>query len=361
MTNYYPSPQIRQAILTLLCCWLICLLVQTATAQYYLGDDRKKSVATILKKYPLPDWKITVTESDTAMHIWASKGPRQPHGYTVFFNGREVCTAFRNSYNCDSCMRKGLRYVLVKEKEGWQPFGTSHYISRYKKQMVLTVGNDTDTYFFTLYKMDWDRDEYEAAMADSSVDITGWIAQHRYEPTAYRPDTALFKIWHGGQRLTWADFEEQVQYDKYPRVRAKVACGLQYGLGNRSTTAETIILPVFVYAVMVPKHSWMRKENIGKRDILVHEQLHFDIIELGARQLRQQLLLGGLRKDGYSKGLRKLVRAQWKATQSMQEKFDEAVRDDVHHAKLAQWLADIAEKLHLLEAYAEPEVKVSLW
>lgn len=339
---------------------LIFFVANQCNAQYYLGYKRTAAYNELVNYFKTQPHKTVIAGTDSTIAIQSKDSAVLPFGYTLYFNGSDICTAYRYTFNCDSCLRKSLHYNLDKEKEGWQKVNERFYVSKYKKQMALLTGLDSPVHHFTIYKMDWDRDAYDSLQKYGTDDAALWVAQQRYEPAEYRPDTAKMMVWQPGRRLVWEDFAETLQYDKYPRASAKISSGLQHGIGIRTTTNGRVTVPVHIYAVMLPKHSWVREAKIGKREVLVHEQLHFDISELAARELRRDLSTITLPANGYIKTVRALVRKKWKAFRNLQEKYDEDVYEDQHNSRLAFWLADITEKLKALEAYALPNVTVAL-
>jgi hypothetical protein len=266
---------------------LSIVLYNMAYSQNYLNTDRQKVRQQLIKYYTAYKYKTILQETDSSIIIQTRDSTVLPFDFIVHFNQADISYAYQNISYCDSCMHKSLQYTLSSRKAGWQKITDSFYVSKYLQKMALTVNSAESKFSYTITAMDWNREEYKTAQqASNSIQ---WIEGYRLQqPGEYQPDTTNVIIWFA-KRLLWADFKEEVFTDVYRGADAKTNCGFRHNIGNIYKDSGNTKLAVTIYALFYPSYSWVRPENIGKRELLIDEQLHFDIAELVARQLRQQL------------------------------------------------------------------------
>ncbi|NJW51684.1 hypothetical protein [Salinimicrobium oceani] len=85
--------------------------------------------------------------------------------------------------------------------------------------------------------------------------------------------------------LSWTNFEAEP--DLSNPFHANTSSGMSYSWSMKTLGAETEFL-YEVAAFFFPEKSWV-KNGKGSAQLLVHEQLHFDITELHARKLRRAM------------------------------------------------------------------------
>jgi len=91
--------------------------------------------------------------------------------------------------------------------------------------------------------------------------------------------------WSSDKRLSWKDFKGKVPSNN--RAAATTASGITYRFSTSGTKNEFEVdfkIDTFFY----PTKSWYQP-SLCDEVILSHEQLHFDISELYARELRKRL------------------------------------------------------------------------
>ena len=94
-------------------------------------------------------------------------------------------------------------------------------------------------------------------------------------------------IWSEDSALTWNDFQgnPNPQADE----AALTASGITFSFSvQESSQRGYVSFETEVFAHFYPKKSWYIKERVTDH-ILRHEQLHFDLTELYARQFRYQI------------------------------------------------------------------------
>ncbi len=161
-------------------------------------------------------------------------------------------------------------------------------------------------------------------------------------------------IW-SETKLTWDDFKEDNTIEKYPGTFAKTFWKLH--VTDPYTTMALLKkgITVKVYALFIPSLSWTRKSTIGKTSILAHEQLHFDIVELIARELRKELSEESVTANNYEKIIRKAKNKALVKIHAIQNKYD-----DTHRTKWQKWVDDIHNGLARLASYTSVDVFIAL-
>lgn len=155
-------------------------------------------------------------------------------------------------------------------------------------------------------------------------------------------ETAIDKrvTWSESRRLTWEDFQGQPD-DSNPH-HALTAANLAVNAvckDNRYTYQ--------VNCVFLPQQSWTK--NKVSASLLAHEQLHFDLTEVHARQLRhdlQQLDCASLKAN-----LSTVVSEAFKKWKAEQDHFDKVSRHGLNKEEQQFWASSISERLLKLEAY----------
>ncbi|HEY4650003.1 MAG TPA: DUF922 domain-containing protein, partial [Pontibacter sp.] len=104
-----------------------------------------------------------------------------------------------------------------------------------------------------------------------------------------------------------------------------------------------------VRCVFLPAESWSKNKQSAK--LLHHEQLHFDLTEVHARQLRKDLQALGTSCPAAQPRLAQTVQAAFANWKAEQEKFDEVSRHGLDADVSAAWEASIAKRLKQLEKY----------
>jgi hypothetical protein len=334
-------------------------LYSTAHAQQYFNTGRAKVRQQLINFYADYRYKTILQETDSSIVVQIRDSTVLPFDFIAHFNQAGICDAFQNLFYCDSCMRQSLADIMKRKKNGWQKITDDFYISKFAKKMALTIDTAAGRYSYTTTAMDWSRDNYKTAQ--QATNINTWIQQHKLQPPPeYQPDTADVIVW-AARRLTWADFKEEVFTDIYPGAKAKIHWSYRHSIGSMYKDSGKTKVTVQVYALCVPARSWVRPVNIGKKEVLVHEQLHFDMVELFARQLRQQLAQTAFDRNDYKKAIASAFSKSNLLMLQMQKDYDDDVKEDYTNAKLARWLAEITEKIAALDQYKSSIVAVTLY
>ncbi|MBK9285283.1 MAG: DUF922 domain-containing protein [Sphingobacteriaceae bacterium] len=163
-----------------------------------------------------------------------------------------------------------------------------------------------------------------------------------YEATAQKKDTIL---WVESERLTWNDFQGE------PEARFAVASTAYDILLNIQQINQYTM--VRVEAVFFKKKSWKKKKWIST-EVLNHEQLHFDIVELYARKLRKKIAGLKIKKFEQLKNtIQQLYEENDEEMDRFQDLYDEETDGSMNGEKQREWELKIAKELKLYQQYAK--------
>lgn len=90
--------------------------------------------------------------------------------------------------------------------------------------------------------------------------------------------------WTASTKLTWEDFKGEPTND---RAAAITASGVTYRFSSERIRNK-VSVDFEITAHFYPHKSW-HKPDLSDANILAHEQLHFDISELFAREMRRRM------------------------------------------------------------------------
>lgn len=158
--------------------------------------------------------------------------------------------------------------------------------------------------------------------------------------TPEKNTTSMYIAWSGERRLSWEDF--QGEPDTTNPHHALTAANLTV-----STSCKKNEFSYTVTCVFLPQQSWSKRK--GSEGLLAHEQLHFDLTEVHARQLRQELAQLDCRNR--KTRLRRIVDGAFKRWKEEQKRFDQASRHGLDKEEEQVWASGVANRLKKLEAY----------
>lgn len=146
--------------------------------------------------------------------------------------------------------------------------------------------------------------------------------------------------WSPERRLAWDDF--QGTPDEHSPHHALTAANL-----GVSTNCSQGKFTYQVNSIFLPTASWTK--NTKSEKLLAHEQLHFDLTEVHARELRKRL--GQLNCDNVKSKLNATVSETFDRWKAEQKSFDDACKHGLNATEERIWAAHIQERLQELQAY----------
>ena len=154
--------------------------------------------------------------------------------------------------------------------------------------------------------------------------------------------------WSASRPLTVADFKGRPK-------SAEGHAALTSANINTGATCRSNVFAGTAQASFDPATSWVREPGTMTPALLRHEQLHFDIAEVYARRLRQQLAAVHTTCDRLGTTFDRISQATYAAWQQAEDTYDRDSNHGLQHERQAQWEAQVRQQLQELAAFAEKE------
>lgn len=155
-------------------------------------------------------------------------------------------------------------------------------------------------------------------------------------------EDAEYIPWLHQRKLTWEDFQCEPVRNTEAVALTSTALGLSYRVSNGQ----------FIYEIscgFAKTRSWgLLKTSY----ILAHEQAHFDITELFARKLHQELEQYQFNRKSFKKDVNTLYQKVVKEKEMFQELYDKQTDHSRNHTQQQQWLTRIDQLLEETDAFA---------
>lgn len=157
-----------------------------------------------------------------------------------------------------------------------------------------------------------------------------------------KKETEEFIPWTYDRLLTWNDFKSPPRTGTDAVASTSTTLGLSYILRNGQVEYE-------ITCNFSKKRSW----GLIKTDyILAHEQAHFDITELFARKLHQQLQAYKPNRKTFQKDINTIYENVVKAKEAFQKLYDGETDHSRKKVRQEEWLVRIDDMLAETEGLA---------
>ena len=167
------------------------------------------------------------------------------------------------------------------------------------------------------------------------VSNTAWTKEKR--------ETEEAIPWTFDRLLTWDDFQCAPKTGTDAVASTSTTLGLNYLLKNGKLEYE-------ITCSFSKKRSWGLLKN---EYILAHEQAHFDITELFARKLHQQLASYQPNRKTFQKDVSAIYENVVKAKEAFQRLYDGETDHSRRRARQEEWLVRIDDLLTDTEPFAD--------
>ena len=148
--------------------------------------------------------------------------------------------------------------------------------------------------------------------------------------------------WNPEKKLTWADYKGQAKNDTDAAASTATYLGIEYNFNNKG----------FDYKITC-SFSKTKSWGLHKTDyILVHEQGHFDIAEIFARQLNKKMSEYKFNKNNFKDDLKKIYLTITSEKEEMQNDYDRETNHSINKEKQAEWLSKIDKLLGEYKTFA---------
>jgi hypothetical protein len=152
-------------------------------------------------------------------------------------------------------------------------------------------------------------------------------------------------VWQENRPLTWGDFKGK------PAKRFSAA-STNYDIIKTVQAVNSDSAKATIQAIFFCKKSW-KKESWIDSTILVHEQKHFDIVELYARKLRKLLLENKYTSEADLKAKSDSLYAIIdKEMDVYQDKYDDETDGSMNGEQQRVWCKKIINEVRALDKYA---------
>lgn len=161
--------------------------------------------------------------------------------------------------------------------------------------------------------------------------------------TRDRTETEEFIPWTYDRVLTWDDFKCPAKTNTDAVASTSTTLGLSYLLKNGKVEYQII-------CNFSKKRSW---GLVKTPYILAHEQAHFDITELFARKLHEQLKAYEPNRKTFQKDINTIYENVVKAKEAFQKLYDGETDHSRKKVRQEEWLVRIDDLLYESEALAD--------
>lgn len=157
--------------------------------------------------------------------------------------------------------------------------------------------------------------------------------------------------WQEDQKLIWDNFKSPINRKNNPDVAAYTNCGWEYSV-VKSTNPKSPV-KIEIKTIFNEDKSWKDAKKINDY-ILLHEQKHFDIVELFVRKFRK-IVSEKVRTSGdYNKLFKAVYNEISNDYKNFQISYDKETRHGMNKEKQAEYNALISEELENLKSYQTP-------
>lgn len=158
--------------------------------------------------------------------------------------------------------------------------------------------------------------------------------------------------WSEDYKLTWADFQAKPKKNHVASAMSDITFSV-------SVHSEGKYLIVYIQPSFNPKGSWAKEED-RVDELLKHEQIHFDIYEVNARKMRQELQMKKLTTANSQETVNNLMEKYGNLNIKVQERYDGETDHSLKKDKQEKWNEQITVELESLKDYSSPAFKVEI-
>jgi hypothetical protein len=156
--------------------------------------------------------------------------------------------------------------------------------------------------------------------------------------------------WSASRKLTWEDFKGNPKSISNSNVAAQTYCG--FGFQTNYVTVLTKA-KIFVTTTFTCNLSWVRPDQKNRADLLEHEQGHFDLCEVYARQLRKKLQEEKLTVFNLNTDANIIFKNVYALYLDRQELYEKETKYGLDKQKQNEWRMTINNELNGLSSYTK--------
>lgn len=139
--------------------------------------------------------------------------------------------------------------------------------------------------------------------------------------------------WDENRKLTWDDFTV-IRGESAPKFSALSFCGIKANLKLN-----------LVVSYLIKDKSWVILSKKSKLNLLEHEKLHFDIVELFARKMRREF---GISNED---DIEKIYDCNMLILDEFQDRYDSETNHGIIDSEQNCWIEYVKDELKKLDNY----------
>lgn len=170
--------------------------------------------------------------------------------------------------------------------------------------------------------------------------------------------TSALNAQEESTKITWSpDLELQSEQFTGPVINDELSAFAHTGMDFKADIPSRRQLNFSLVTTFDPSASFFQEE-VADDSAIDRERLRFDLTEVFARRIRQQIQGGDLRKSKVLDQLTEIITDEMTDLVSRQERFTTETLEDPN--QLPKWRSWVDAELNRLDAYAETDVEIRL-
>ncbi|MBA3674828.1 MAG: hypothetical protein H0W75_07715 [Chitinophagaceae bacterium] len=156
--------------------------------------------------------------------------------------------------------------------------------------------------------------------------------------------------WTGNRKLTWEDFKGTPKSISNSNAAAQTYCGFGFQTNYVTILTKT---KIFVTTTFTCNLSWVRQDQKNRADLLEHEQGHFDLCEVYARQLRKKLQEKKLTVFNLNTDADIIFKDVYALYLERQELYEKETNYGLNRQKQIEWTKTISSEINELNSFTK--------
>ncbi len=153
--------------------------------------------------------------------------------------------------------------------------------------------------------------------------------------------------WSPEKKLSWDDFKAAPTGKMFEAAKSEFEIKFKY---QGAYKEGKLVFSFDVMPQFIPEESWYNQER-ATHELLMHEQLHFDITELFARKMRKRFRETTFSEDSYDSEIKALYVKTMTELKNYRSVYNSETFFGAKLDKQLQWNDKVAKTLNELSAY----------
>ena len=156
--------------------------------------------------------------------------------------------------------------------------------------------------------------------------------------------------WTANRKLIWEDFKGSPKTISNSNSAAQTYCGFGFQTNYVTILTKT---KIFVTTTFTCNLSWVRPDQKDRLDLLEHEQGHFNLCEIYARQLRRKLQEKKLTVFNLNTDANIIFKDVYALYLDRQELYEKETNYGLYRPKQIEWTNTISSELDELSSFTK--------